>query len=200
MNDTSNTAPNISRRNLFGGVALSMLMPQGLSAAQVADRLAGLDIATLHNLLRGMVLLEQFGDPVIDADADGLVAQIAHRLPEARLLMSLYRHHMRRGTLGRWRAEDEGDLAVLHMALSRAQPVSFTYTNLESEITNRRILPLAMLHPAHGIQVLGWCELRSDYRRFFVGSMANLTVERGDFAARRLALVRGLIEHEGIVD
>ena len=81
MTDRDDTGqPDILRRNLFGGIALAMLMPQPLGAAQVAGRLAGLDAMALHSLLRGLALLELLGDPVIDEDAAALLEQIERRL------------------------------------------------------------------------------------------------------------------------
>ena len=51
MTDRDDTGqPDILRRNLFGGIALAMLMPQPLGAAQVAGRLAGLDAMALTEL------------------------------------------------------------------------------------------------------------------------------------------------------
>jgi len=193
----SGTLP-VSRRNLFGGIALSMLLPQTLSASEVANKLAALDKITLHNLLRGLVLLEQLGDPVIVEDAAGLVEQITTRLPEAPLLMALYRDFFERRALGHWREEDGGNLAILHHAMAEAHPVSFDYIDLEGAQTSRRVLPLALQHPAHGIQLLAWCELRRDYRRFFAGAMLNLTEQSNRFAERRLALLEGLLASEGI--
>jgi len=75
--------PSVSRRNLFGGIALAVLMPQPLSAAQVEAKLATLDPKALHSLLRGLVFLDLFGDPVLDDDAAALLQQIEVRLPGA---------------------------------------------------------------------------------------------------------------------
>lgn len=188
----------VSRRNLFGGIALAMVLPKPMSAAQVAHRLSDLDVLSLHNLLRGLVLLEKLGDPLIDEDTAGLIEQIATRLPEAPLMVALYRDFLARNTLGRWREEDGGDLSILHHAIAEGHPVAFRYTDLKDEETQRRVLPLALQHPAHGIQLLGWCELRGDYRRFFVGSMQGLAAQPGNFSARRMDLLRGLLESEGI--
>lgn len=195
--ETGGTFP-VSRRNLFGGIALAMLLPQTMSAAQVSNKLATLDKVTLHNLLRGLVLLEQLGDPVIFEDVAGLIEQIGARLPETPLLMALYRDFYEQRALGHWREEDGDDLGILHHAIAEARPVTFGYIDLEGAETQRRVLPLALQHPAHGIQLLAWCELRRDYRRFFVGSMEALTAQPDRFSGQRLALLRGLLESEGI--
>jgi predicted DNA-binding transcriptional regulator YafY len=194
---TSHTPPDISRRNLFGGIALAMLMPQPLSAAQVAGKLAALDLVTLHSLLRGLVFLKSLGDPVIDEDATALLDQIGARLPEAPLLVALYRAYSA-GSPPFWRDEDFGDLSHLHRAVAEARAVSFDYTDLQGAMTKRRVLPLALVHPPHGIQLLAWCELRDGYRKFFVGSIDDLTPHKDSFAGRRQALLEGLLESEGI--
>lgn len=190
--------PPVSRRNLFGGMALAMLLPQHLSAAQVADKLSSLDLSALHHLIRGLVLLSRLGDPVIDDDADALLDQIAMRVPAARLLASLYSAYLDRGPLGRWSDENGDQLGVLHEATQQARPVAFGYIDPEGRKTRRRALPLALVHPAHGVQLLAWCELRGDYRKFFVGAMSEIRPSGPTFGQTRIPLLRGLLDSKGI--
>ena len=199
MTDRDDTGqPDILRRNLFGGIALAMLMPQPLGAAQVAGRLAGLDAMALHSLLRGLALLELLGDPVIDEDAAALLEQIERRLPGAALLLALYRAYCGDGCHAYWRNEEAGDLKTLHRAMAEARAVTFDYVDLKGDATRRRVLPLALVHPPHGIQLLSWCELRGDFRKFFVGAMTGVTLHEPGFENRRQTLLRGSLESEGI--
>jgi len=188
----------VSRRNLFGGIALAILAPAPLSAAQVANKLAVLDQVTLHNLLRGLVLLEGFGDPVIDDDAEALLEQITQHIPHAPLLIELYRFHRRSGADIPFRAEHDGVLDVLHHAVAHAQPVSFDYVDLDENETRRNVHPLALVHFQHGIQLFAWCNLRDDYRRFFVREMSSVERQKGTFALRSVELLQGLLASEGI--
>lgn len=188
--------PSITRRNLFGGMALAVLMPQPLSAAQVEAKLAALDPMALHHLLRGLVFLDRFGDPVVEDDAAALLEHIERRLPGASMLVELYRAYHHDGFAPFQRAEERGNLAILHRAVAEARPVACHYTDLNGQATDRTVLPLALVHPPHGIQLLAWCELRGDYRKFFVDMMQDTVLQEPCFADRRFDLLCGLLERE----
>ncbi|HBS50218.1 MAG TPA: hypothetical protein DEA05_09090 [Rhodobacteraceae bacterium] len=80
--------------------------------------------------------------------------------------------------------------------MAEAQPVAFHYTDLQGQSSQRSVLPLALVHPPHGIQLLAWCEMRGDYRKFFVDMVEQAEPLDRSFAERRLALLRGLVERE----
>lgn len=185
-----------TRRNLFGGIAMGMLLPQPVSAAEVSQKLQALTRIEPHSLLRGIAVLGQFGDPVIDEDAAALLGLIEGRMPEARLLVALYRKYQSGWLSDLQRDESEAVLILLHQAVADSCPVAFDYTDLAGSRTSRRVLPLALIHPPHGIQLLAWCELRSDYRKFFVGFMSGIAAYGDNFANRRLGLLAGLLERE----
>lgn len=193
---TDTTAPEISRRNLFGGIALSMLLPQSLSADQVKTRLDALDAPTLYTLVRGLTVLDALGDPVLTDDATALLAEVEMRLPGATLLRDIHRLYPIGGPLPHPRPESAATLAALHTAIAGAQSVAFTYTDLEGDRTTRRVLRLVLVHPPHGVQLLALCELRGDFRKFFVRSMTGLAADGPVFIDRRTALLADLLVHE----
>lgn len=196
---TDDSAPgHVSRRNLFGGIALGMLMPQTLSATQVAREVNLMEPSALHALTRGLALLGDLGDPIIDADSEGLLEQIAVRLPEAPMLVALYRDYLGRGAGTLWRAEMPGALGILHKGVIDATRVSFRYIDLEGTETRRIVRPLALVHPPHGIQLLAWCDMRGDYRKFFVASMSQVQATDHSFAEGRFGLLQGLLDEQGI--
>ena len=190
----------VSRRNLFGGIALGMLMPQTLSAQEVRAALLKLDRAGLYAILRGAAFLEQFRDPVLDDDLKALIEQIADLAPEAWDLLDIFRFYGETPHGQPRREEEPHGLAMLHTAVAEAGSVEFGYVDLDGNATQRRVKPLALVHPAHGIQLLAYCELRGDYRKFFVRAMQNITRRAERFEAERCDLVAELVETEGLRD
>ena len=190
----------VSRRTLFGGIALGMLMPQTLSAQEVRAALLKLDRAGLYAILRGAAFLEQFRDPVLDDDLKALIEQIADLAPEAWDLLDIFRFYGETPHGQPRREEEPHGLAMLHTAVAEAGSVEFGYVDLDGNATQRRVKPLALVHPAHGIQLLAYCELRGDYRKFFVRAMQNITRRAERFEAERCDLVAELVETEGLRD
>lgn len=188
----------VSRRNLFGGLALGILMPRPLSAAEVAQRLDQMDASTLYVLLRGMILLERLNDPFLNDEIAALLRDIGQRMPHAPLLIMLYRALGDRGAHPSGVGQEPDLPVILHTATADAVAIRFDYVDLQDQRTTRTVYPLAMIHPAGGAQLLAWCTLRSDYRTFFATSMAAISRTSESFGTRRTTLLRGLLEAKGI--
>lgn len=150
--------------------------------------------------LRGLALAGQRGDPVSAAAADAALARLAETDPEGALLARLYRALDVRPASD-YRADmpaaTAADLATLHEAIRTSRPVHFGYTDLSEQQTERRALPLALVHPPQGVKLLAFCERAQDYRQFFVRAMRGLTPQPGDFASARMGLLEGLVKKEG---
>jgi predicted DNA-binding transcriptional regulator YafY len=183
----------LSRRDLAAAAAAAML-PGAARAEGGAGALAALDRAHLAGIVRGLAGLTQSGDPALVRQADRLLAEIALLLPEAPVLHEL--HLLFPPGRGGPRRPLRIDLAALHGACHAARPVSFDYVDLQGAATSRRVLPLELVHPGHGILLLAWCELRGAERKFFVHAMDNLRLHPGDFGTRRLALLQGALAAE----
>lgn len=169
--------------------------PQSVAASPVCD-------ADLRDAaLRGLALAWHRGDPVAAAAADAALARLEETDPEGAALCRLYRALDVRPAAW-W--QDDGlpeaaatDLAMLHGAIRDCRPVGFGYTDLSDQTSERDVLPLALVHPAQGVKLLGWCLKAQDYRQFFVRSMHSLTERPGGFTDRRLALLQGLVAQKG---
>lgn len=149
--------------------------------------------------LRGLALASHRGDPVSAAAAEAALARLAETDPEAALLGRIYQMmDVRPAAL--WRADAPAaaaaDLAILHAAIRACQPVAFGYTDLSGAETARTVLPLALVHPPQGVKLLAWCEERKGFRQFFVRAMSGLSLRPGDFSARRMALLEGLLDKD----
>ncbi|WP_413874718.1 WYL domain-containing protein, partial [Albidovulum sp.] len=127
-------------------------------------------------------------------------ARLAETDPEGALLYRLYRKLDVRPS-SYWREDAPAaagpDLSLLHDAIRDSRPVAFGYTDLSDNESVRTVLPLALVHPPQGVKLLAYCEERQGYRQFFVRAMRDVTVQAGDFADERMALLEGLVEKEG---
>jgi predicted DNA-binding transcriptional regulator YafY len=134
------------------------------------------------------------------AAARAAAARLAETDPEGALLYRLYRKLDVRPS-SYWRedapAAAGSDLSLLHDAIRDSRPVAFGYTDLSDNESVRTVLPLALVHPPQGVKLLAYCEERQGYRQFFVRAMRDVTVQAGDFADERMALLEGLVEKEG---
>lgn len=190
----------MTRRGLgtsLAGAAASAALAPALAAAAAAGPLPDPD--QRDAALRGLALAAHRGDPVTAAAAETALVRLAQTDPEAALLGRIYRLLDVRPS--QWWADDmpeaaAADLGLLHGAIRACQPVAFRYRDLSQGETSRRVLPLALVHPPQGVKLLAWCELRADFRQFFVRAMQGLTAEPGSFAAPRMTLLQGLLEKE----
>lgn len=186
----------LTRRELAG--TATALLPLALAGNPV-EAAAPLDPAVRDALLRGLALAPQRGDPVGAAAAARLLDDLAETDAEGALLCRLYR---RLDTLpAYWPADapaaDPATLALLHGAVERSEPVAFGYTDLSDRQTTRTVLPLALVHPPHGVKLLAWCCDAEGFRQFFVRAMRDVSLQPGSFAEERLALLEELVEKEG---
>lgn len=187
----------LTRRALASGLmtgAAAGVMPARAVAAPMIDP----DLR--EAALRGLALAAHRGDPVEAAAAEAAIARLAQTDPEAGFLARLYKVLDVRPAA--YYHEDmpaaaTKDLALLHKAILACQPVVFGYTDLSDQKSERRVLPLALVHPPQGVKLLAWCEKAEGYRQFFIRAMTGLTAQPGDFADHRMALLQGLVEKEG---
>ncbi len=192
--------PTLTRR------ALARLFASGTAALGLAPLAAAaapapaVDPALRDAALRGLALAGYRGDPVSARAAEQTIARLAETDPEAALLARLYRALDVRPAGVYWVAHPAAHpetLTLLHEAIARAQPVAFGYTDQSDQTSQRRVLPLALVHPPQGVKLMAWCELRQGYRQFFVREMTGTILQGGDFSADRLSLLQGLVEKEG---
>jgi len=192
-------APLMLTRRALANSLVAGAVAAGLPV-RPAQAAPAIDPALRDAALRGLALAGHRGDAVSAASAEVAIARLAESDPEGALLARLYRaldvrpSQYYRADLAPAATEA---LAVLHGAIAISQPVFFGYTDQSDQQSERVVLPLALVHPPQGVKLLAWCEERQSYRQFFVREMRDLTPRPGDFAARRLALLQGLVEKEG---
>jgi predicted DNA-binding transcriptional regulator YafY len=77
------------------------------------------------------------------------------------------------------------DFSAIRRAVRSKNKLSFKYTNESGEKTERIIRPLAMAFFAPVWLVLGWCELRIDFRNFRLDRMESMEVLDEHFRDKR---------------
>lgn len=183
-------------------------MTGSLAVAGIADPAAAVARAVVSGLgdadlrdaaLRGLARAGDLGDPVLSARAEAALARLEGSDPEGAILVRVYRVYDVESAAYRYGNVDDDpaaahDLATLHGAVQDCRAVSFRYTDLEGEVTDRTVLPLALVHPPQGIKLLAWCEKRQDIRQFFVRTLSGLTLQTANFGDRRMALLRQLAD------
>jgi len=176
----------VTRRGLAGLAAAGLgasALPHLAGATEAPDPLE------LRVMLRGLVVSRP-NDPVFRAVIDRQIQEIARILPVAPPLFAIYAAQGQSYTsFADAQTVSEITRAVLGAMIS-AQPVEFGYTDLNGDETQRRVLPLEVLFPRSGVQLLAHCELRGATRRFFLREMQGFRVTGGDFSGQRLQLIQ----------
>lgn len=90
------------------------------------------------------------------------------------------------------------DLALLRTAIRRERKLSIAYCDAAGVPTDRVIWPFALAYFDHARVVLGWCELRGDFRTFRTDRLADAQMSDARYPRRRQVLLREWRAREGI--
>ncbi|MBV2359500.1 WYL domain-containing protein [Thalassococcus sp. CAU 1522] len=153
-----------------------------------------LDPVERERLVAGLADMLLRRDPVLSKQAGDMLTELSATMPEAHDLVRLHHHHD--GRIGRrsmMRPALRVDLAALHRACAESHAIGFSYKDLNGQETSRRVLPLAIVHPDHGIKLVAWCTLRDAPRTFFVHSMTDMQVDPERFPEKRADLIAAVV-------
>jgi predicted DNA-binding transcriptional regulator YafY len=146
------------------------------------------DRAEIEAIALGMAEVQHIGDPVLAQAAAGVLAKIAAALPDGReqqlfhAISQVYRPEPRY-TASR-------DAQILRKACWEERGVRIRYSDLAGSVTERAILPLAMVYTRDTIMVLSWCCLREAFRMFRVEQILDVAMTSTSFRPRRATLLR----------
>lgn len=90
------------------------------------------------------------------------------------------------------------DLALLRTAIRRERKLSIAYCDAAQVPTNRVIWPFALAYFNQARVLLGWCELRTDFRTFRTDRMREAQMEEARYPRRRTVLLEEWRAREGI--
>jgi predicted DNA-binding transcriptional regulator YafY len=148
----------------------------------------------LEALMLGARLVEARGDRVLSRAAADAVTKIAAVLPEslrpvlldAPLISSQYTDQV----------ADSIDAGLIRQALREQRKVWLIYQSEKGEVTERVIWPLVMGYLEDRRIVVGWCELRGDYRHFRTDRIREMSVLPVKLPERRDRLLKRWREQE----
>lgn len=147
--------------------------------AGVGYRLRGFDLPPLmfsreevEALVLGARIVQSWTDPELAQAAAEAIAKIETVLPRDR-------SHLVRETLlfapeEHYRAEIAIDLPALRQAVRESRRVRFCYTTAEGVASERTVRTLALSFYGPVWLLVGWCELRQDFRTFRLDRMRDL--------------------------
>ncbi len=133
-------------------------------------------------------------DPLADAARDAL-AKIAAVLP-GDLRDSLDMSGLLVGPRGPAAVEDSVELSVLRRAIRDERKVTLHYTDAGGAPSERTIWPFALGFFDQVRLLLGWCELRQDFRNFRTDRITSATVLEDRMPRRRQALLKDWRDRE----
>ena len=112
----------------------------------------------------GAQLVAQRGDPALARAAQDLVAKIGAVIPETLRLLVL--EPATRAPPSWKTSTDRIDMGQVRLAIRAARKVRLHYRDEQERVSERVIWPFAVGYHESARLVVGWCELRQDFRSF----------------------------------
>jgi predicted DNA-binding transcriptional regulator YafY len=158
------------------------LLEDGALPPQVLDRIE------IEALVLGLGEVRQMGDPALARAAASALAKVAATLPDAAEQHLLHAVSQVHRLAARYPAHL--DLAAVREACWREEALDIRYTDGAGAVTERTILPLAIVYLDRVMAVLAWCRLRGDFRMFRADRISGARPEGTSFRPRRAGLLR----------
>ena len=133
--------------------------------------------------------LPRIGDPELTEAARGALARIIATLPDRQAQQAMHAT-LRSFTAQTARPAPAVDMALIRQACWDEAELRITYLDLQDRQTTREIRPLGMSYSEHALLLLGWCQLRQDFRMFHCNRIASAALTGGSFRPQRVALLR----------
>ncbi len=149
----------------------------------------------IEALVLGSRWVAKTADPRLAAGAADALAKIAAVLPPA------LKEELEASTLlvaSSRRQADKADLAVIRSAIRAEHRLEITYEDAGGAPTERTIWPFAIGFFDSVRVVVGWCELRKDFRHFRTDRILSLRLTETRYPRRRQMLLKEWRKAEGI--
>lgn len=151
-----------------------------------------LDRLEIEALVLGMAEVRNMGDPALAEAAVSVMAKVAATLPDDREQYLV--HAVSKAYRPETRYPPARDLSLIRQACWREQALAIRYGDEQRAITERTILPLAIVYSERRLVVLAWCCLREAFRMFRVDRMLQASAAGTSFRPRRASLLRTYLE------
>ncbi len=143
-------------------------------------------------LVLGLAEVAQSGDPILAKAAAEAQGKIIATLPDRVQRQAI--HAVSRSYRYERRNPAPPHLHLLREAAWEERAVDLTYRDTSGHQTARRIWPLGTVFLDREVQVLAFCCLRQDFRRFKVMQMADVRATDESFRPRRVPLLRAFLD------
>lgn len=146
------------------------------------------DREEIEALALGLAEVKRMGDPALAKAASSVLAKVAATLPDDReqhlfhAVSQVYRP-VARLAVGL-------DMDVVRQACWREEALAIRYTDKAGAVSERTILPLAIVYTEGALTVLAWCCLREAFRMFRSDGINELRLAGTSFRPRRVVLLR----------
>ncbi len=146
------------------------------------------DRTEIEAIALGLAEVRHMGDPALAAAATSVLAKVAATLPDDReqhlfhAISQVYRPDARFASV---RHADTVRQACWH-----EQSLAIRYADQANTVTDRTILPLAIVYSDRLLTVLAWCCLREAFRMFRLERIIAIDPPGPSFRPRRAALLR----------
>lgn len=143
-------------------------------------------------LVLGLAEVAQSGDPMLARAAAEAQGKIIATLPDRVQRQAI--HAVSRSYRYDRRTPAPPHLQLLREAAWDERAVEVSYSDTSGRKTARRIWPLGTVFLDQEVQVLAFCCLRQDFRRFKVAQMADVRLTDESFRPRRVPLLRAFLD------
>ena len=146
------------------------------------------DRTEIEAIALGLAEVRHMGDPALAKAAASVLAKVAASLPGDReqhlfhAISQVYRPDARYAPLPH--------LEAIRHACWKEEALFIRYADKGHAVTERTILPLAVVYTDRALTALAWCCLREAFRMFRLERIIALEVTGESFRPRRAALLR----------
>lgn len=146
------------------------------------------DRTEIEAIALGLAEVRHMGDPDLAAAAASVLAKVVATLPDDReqqLVHAISHVYRPEARLAATRAT-----RTIRQACWDEEALAIRYTDESRRMTERTILPLAMVYTDRTLTVLAWCCLREAFRLFRIDRMSGVKPTGTSFRPRRAAMLR----------
>lgn len=146
------------------------------------------DRAEIEAIALGLAEVKNMGDPALAKAASSVMAKVAATLPDDRelFLLNAISHVYRPGTRNLVMA----DLDIIRTSCWQEEMLNIRYKDRDGVLSDRMIMPLALMYTDQTLTVLSWCCLREAFRMFRADRIAGIEPAGRSFRPKRVSLLR----------
>lgn len=151
------------------------------------------DRAEIEAIALGLAEVRHMGDPALAKAAASVLAKVAATLPDDReqhlfhAISQVYRPDAR--------FAETRDMDAIRDACWKEEALAIRYAASDHVVSERTILPLAVMYTDRTLTVLAWCCLREAFRMFRTDRIVEVKAAGTSFRPRRAMLLRTYLAH-----